>query len=34
VKEEDIVETLLPPLVEANDHLNMLNDLDDLMRKA
>jgi hypothetical protein len=31
VKEEDLIEALLPPLIEENDHLGILNDLNLLM---
>jgi hypothetical protein len=34
VKEDEIVEALLPPLLESNDGLNVLNDIDEIMRKA
>ena len=28
------MECLLPPLIEANDRLNIINDVDEIMRKA
>jgi hypothetical protein len=34
VKEEDLVEVLLPPLPEVNDPINLLNDVDDLLKQA
>lgn len=33
LKEEEILEVALPPLLESNDHLGILNDLQDLTSK-
>lgn len=32
VKEENLVEVLLPPLPEQNDQINLLNDIDDILK--
>lgn len=34
VKEDNIIEVLLPPLVEQNDMLDRINDLNELIAKA
>jgi hypothetical protein len=34
VKEETIVEVLLPPLLEANDQLNYLNDVEESLKRV